>query len=278
VRYIVNSHWHWDHWYGTEAYRAVFPDVRVVAHEKTREMMMGPALAFNRPGLEQQLPAYIERLAGKVAAAEAATPPSPELGRLKQLLADDRFFLEQKAHVRHTFPDVTFTDRLTLHLGNREVQVLHDDRAVTPGDAFLYLPKEKVVVAGDLLVNPISFALSSYPTGWLRTLERIDRLDATTIVPGHGAPLHDKALLHATMAAMRRMLEEAKSAKARGLDVHQARDAVLPQLAGEMKIITAGDAALEPAFRTQFVDWFMHRVYEELNGPLTDEIAPIPQS
>src|SRR3982074_2561389 len=43
VRWIVNSHWHWDHWYGTETYQHAFPDVRIVAHEKTRELMMGPA-------------------------------------------------------------------------------------------------------------------------------------------------------------------------------------------------------------------------------------------
>ena len=47
-------------------------------------------------------------------------------------------------------------------------------RAVTPGDAFLYLPDEKVLITGDLLVNPISFALSCYPSGWIRTLERLD--------------------------------------------------------------------------------------------------------
>ena len=27
---------------------------------------------------------------------------------------------------------------------------------------------------------------------------------------------------------------------------------------------------------TYFVDWYMHRVYDELSGPLTDRIAPIP--
>jgi glyoxylase-like metal-dependent hydrolase (beta-lactamase superfamily II) len=41
VRYVVNSHWHWDHWYGTETYLQAFPDLRIVAHEKTRTMMMG---------------------------------------------------------------------------------------------------------------------------------------------------------------------------------------------------------------------------------------------
>src|SRR5215813_3529601 len=62
VRWIVNSHWHWDHWYGTETYQRAFPDVRVVAHEKTRAMMAGPAIEFNRPGLETQLPAYLRSL------------------------------------------------------------------------------------------------------------------------------------------------------------------------------------------------------------------------
>ena len=38
VRYVVNSHWHWDHWYGTETYTKAFPDVKIVAHEKTREL------------------------------------------------------------------------------------------------------------------------------------------------------------------------------------------------------------------------------------------------
>jgi glyoxylase-like metal-dependent hydrolase (beta-lactamase superfamily II) len=62
VRFIVNSHWHWDHWYGTEVYQQAFPDVRIIAQEKTRAMMMGPALEFNRPGLERDLPGYIANL------------------------------------------------------------------------------------------------------------------------------------------------------------------------------------------------------------------------
>jgi glyoxylase-like metal-dependent hydrolase (beta-lactamase superfamily II) len=52
VKYVVNSHWHWDHWYGTETYTHAFPGAQVVAHEKTRAMMAGPAIEFNRPGIE----------------------------------------------------------------------------------------------------------------------------------------------------------------------------------------------------------------------------------
>ena len=174
VRFLVNSHWHWDHWYGTEVYAKAFAGMRVVAHEATRRMMMGPALEFNRPGLEKQLPDYVQFREQKAAGARVATPPAQDADKLEQLASDDRFFLEQKRGVHHTFPDVTFESALHLYFGGRHVDVLHYDRAVTPGDTFLYLPDEKVLVTGDLLVNPISFALSCYPTGWLQTLERID--------------------------------------------------------------------------------------------------------
>lgn len=137
VKYIVNSHWHWDHWYGTEVYKATFPNVEIIAHEKTQTLMMGPALAFNKPGLEVQFPAYIASLERRVKEAEATPSRSAEVLQLTQALEDARFFLHQKASVHHTFPTRTFTDRMTLTLGEREIQVLHYDRAVTPGDAFI---------------------------------------------------------------------------------------------------------------------------------------------
>ena len=59
VKYLVNSHWHWDRWYGSETYLRAFPDLRVITHQATRAMMTGPALEFNRPGLETELPGYI---------------------------------------------------------------------------------------------------------------------------------------------------------------------------------------------------------------------------
>ncbi len=276
VRYVVNSHWHWDHWYGTEVYTKAFPDATVIAHEKTKMLMAGPALDFNRPGLEQQLPAYLAQLEQRIAKAEAATPPPANLPQLKQALADGKFFLEQKNSVHHTLPNQTYTDKLTLKLGDREIQVLHSDRAVTPGDSFLYLPKEKIVIAGDLLVNPVSFALSSYPTGWITTLEFIDSLDASIIVPGHGEPLHDETLLKNTIALMKDLVKRGADAKARGLDPDAARAEIMPQIKELMMAITGDQPAVNRAFEIQLVDWFLHRVYDELNGPLTDAIAPIP--
>jgi glyoxylase-like metal-dependent hydrolase (beta-lactamase superfamily II) len=268
VRYVVNSHWHWDHWYGTETYVNAFPDVRIVTHEKNRAMMMGPAIEFNKPGLETQLPGYIRNLEKR-----AASDP-----KLQSLLEADRLFLEQKKNVRFAFPNLTFSDRLTLEMGDRHIEVLNFGRGVTPGDTIVYLPREKVLLLGDLIVNPITFALSGYPSEWLKVLERVDALDATIIVTGHGAPLRDKQLLHATMEVFRVLLREGKAAKARGQTPDQAKDAIMPGLHDLMVQITGDDAARNAAFRQQLVDWYLHRVFEELDGPLSDAIAAIPTS
>ena len=268
VRYVVNSHWHWDHWYGTETYLQAFPDLRIVAHEKTRELMVGPALEFNRPGLERDLPGY-------VASLEKRAETSPDL---KALAAEDRFFLEQKRAVHHAFPNTTFTDRMTIQLGERHVEVLNYGRGVTPGDALVYLPNEKVLLLGDLIVNPVTFALACYPSEWVQVLEKIDRLDANVIVTGHGPPLGDKTLLHATLDVFRTLLREGRAAKARGLTADQAKDEIFPTLHDAMVRITHDDARLNADFKLQMVDWYLHRVYDELDGPLSDAIAPIPRS
>jgi cyclase len=276
VRYVVHSHWHWDHWYGAEVYAKAFPDVKVVAHEKTRALMAGPALDFNKPGLEAQLPDYVRSLAKRIATAEAATPPSADLPALREALADAQYFLDQKTNVAHTLPTQTFTDRLDIRLGERQVQILNFGRAVTPGDALLYLPTERVLAIGDLVVNPVTFALSGFPSEWLRALERVDALAADVIVTGHGEPLRDKTLLHATMQVFQMLLVEGKAARATGLDPDRAKDAIMPKLHPLMVKITGDDPAKNAAFRTQLVDWYLHRVYDELAGPLSDAIAPIP--
>jgi cyclase len=266
VRYVVYSHWHWDHWYGTSTYTQAFPGVQVIAHDKARALMSGPAIEFNRPGLEHDLPKYIASLEKK-----AQTDAS-----VRGLAEEDRFFLDQKSHAPLVLPTTTYTDRMTLYLGGREIQIRHHDRAVTPGDTFLYLPAGKIVVAGDLLVNPISFALSSYPAGWLRTLEAIDALGADVIVPGHGLPMRDSRVLRTTMEVMRVLLDEGKRAKARGLDADAAKEEILPKLHDQMVALTHDEPALNGQFRTYLVDWYLHRVYDELDAPLTDAIATIP--
>jgi glyoxylase-like metal-dependent hydrolase (beta-lactamase superfamily II) len=278
VRWLVLSHWHWDHWYGAEEYAAAFPGLEIVAHRRTRALMAGPAIAFNRPGLEEQLPRHVADVAAELAEARRARRPTEELAGLARHAAQDSFFLAQKRGMRPTLPTLTYDDSLTIHLGERTIRVLHHDRAVTPGDTYLHLPKENLVVTGDLLINPITFALFCYPSGWIETLRRIDALDAATIVPGHGAVLEDETLLHDTIALLEQERSLARAAKAGGATADAAAKAIRedPRIVSLRSRITGGDSSRDGAFGVYLVDWFVRRVYQEIDGTLDDSIPAAP--
>jgi hypothetical protein len=61
------------------------------------------------------------------------------------------------------------------------------------------------------------------------------------------------------------------------LDPDAAKAEILPTLKALMVQITGDVPAANNAFGTQLVDWYLHRVYDELNGPLSDAIAAIPR-
>lgn len=274
VRYLVLSHWHWDHWYGAEAYREAYPGITIISHAASRRLMAGPAVAFNQPGLDTQLPAHLDQVRQALARARAASPPSADTTRLAAHLERDAWFLAQKRGVRHTLADLTLTDSLTIHLGGREVRLQHPGPAITPGDTWLWLPAERIAVLGDLLVNPLTFALFAHPDGWIRALEQLDARDAALLVPGHGDPMGDEARLHATLALLRRERDLALAVHRAGGGWQAARDAVLadPEVRRWRELLTGGDPAQDATFPLYLVEWFVQRVFEEARGPLPEAI------
>lgn len=89
--------------------------------------------------------------------------------------------------IRLTAPEVTYTDELTLHTGDIEVRLLHPGVAHTTGDTLVWLPRQRLVYAGDLVFHGgTPFILMGSLTGSLRALELLRSLDAVTVVPGHG--------------------------------------------------------------------------------------------
>jgi glyoxylase-like metal-dependent hydrolase (beta-lactamase superfamily II) len=108
----------------------------------------------------------------------------------------DRELVEEMVQVRRTYPNLTFHDRLTLFLGGREFRFMNCFGDAT-GEAVLYLPQEKVLLTGDVLVFPRPYVPNGYRIApWLDSLKDIARLDVHTIVPGHGPALHGKAYLN----------------------------------------------------------------------------------
>ncbi len=105
-------------------------------------------------------------------------------------------------------------------------------RGNTNGDAVVYLPKEKIMITGDLVVYPIPYFYDGYPVEWTQTLQNLAALDANTIVPGHGPILQDKShiylirdLIRSAVDQMDERLRQTKPAMFQSFDdVNEAVD------------------------------------------------------
>jgi cyclase len=193
VRYLVNTHWHYDHTMGNGVYRDAFPGITVVAHVETCRQIAGynPQWFENFPKRGDQFRQAITSgkdangrslSAGEIAEYESALAGLDPVGREFQPLAARTDLA----------PDVGFDRELDIDLGGREVRLLHLGRGNTAGDVVAYLPSERILVAGDLLDHPVPYLGGGYPVEEIATLEALARLDADTIVPGHGMVLTGK--------------------------------------------------------------------------------------
>jgi glyoxylase-like metal-dependent hydrolase (beta-lactamase superfamily II) len=85
-------------------------------------------------------------------------------------------------------PDRPVTSIDTLRLGGRALVILHPGAGHSPGDLMVWLPRERVLFAGDLLIeDAVTMMVDGSSGELLRGLAVIDSLNPKSVVPGHGS-------------------------------------------------------------------------------------------
>jgi glyoxylase-like metal-dependent hydrolase (beta-lactamase superfamily II) len=277
VRYLVNSHWHWDHWGGNQTYQAAFPGLQIISHEKTRELMLTVEPRWNAKGLKEDLPQFLDGFEEQIAAAKAENAPPERIKAAEERLAADRNFLAQKQSLHKIYPNVTFSNFMTILMGSRELQVLHA-QAITTGDTYLYLPKEKILITGDILLSPYPFSIGgTYPAEWLRALENFAALAPNVIIPGHGDAQTNTGFLCGNIALFQEVMQQVKVDKGKGMTAEQTTEALDKQSADLAAKVGIKDPDTAASFKDYFLDVFVKRAYRELDGPLGDLPDGLPE-
>jgi cyclase len=217
VRTVINTHFHYDHAHGNQVFGK---DVEIIGHEFTREMLLG--------GKSIGMPLYRDYLAGIPRGIEelkkriAAEPDAARKATLQTQLQVAENNRASQAELKPTPPNVTLQTRMTLYRGDREIQIRFLGRAHTAGDVVVYLPKERVVITGDMLTAALSNMSDAFVNEWPATLDEVKKLDFDTVLPGHGEAFTDKAKIDYFQAYLRDVWTEVSRLKQQGVSAEDA--------------------------------------------------------
>jgi cyclase len=233
VRTLINSHWHQDHWSGNDEFRKAFPGLQIIATAETRGYMSRMGSAFLIDGTRAGLARSREALAAAITTgrtSDGAVLTDDRRREQEREIAETSRFVDEVLAIPRVLPDVAFRDELTFWRGAREFRLFSMTGDAT-GSAVLYLPAERILITGDVLVSPPDgqgpppWTTNSYAIApWLASLRRLDAFDASVIVPGQGPAMRDEAYLRLTVQLFTAIVDGVQRALERG--IYRADDIV----------------------------------------------------
>jgi cyclase len=221
VRWVVNTHFHWDH---TNANMIFGPEVQIIGHEYVRHVIADLDVIHIEPFKTaiENMPIQADALKKQI--ADEKDPA--KRAALETQLAAKQADWEQFKMVKPTPPTMTYSSKMTIYQGAREIQLLFLGRGHTQGDTIVYLPKERIVCTGDMMETQLAYMGNAMFDEWITTLDAVKELGFDTALPGHGVPFHDKALITAYQSYIRDYITKLTELRKQGLSPEEAAQKV----------------------------------------------------
>ena len=251
VRILINTHFHYDHTNGNQAFP---PGIDIIGHEYTRRRLTGDILEKGMfADLVRGLPKQLDDLKARAA---SETDPAVK-ARVAQQIPVQTAFASSLKDLRVTPPNVVIDDRMTLYRGDREIRLLYVGHGHTAGDLVVYLPKERVLCTGDLLVHDVANLIDGYVNEWPDALEKLRPIDFVDVIPGHGDPFKGKERIDWFQSYLRDLWKQG----------HALHDQKVPAADAAKRIDMTAHKTHYPAITTPGVNLaWVSRMFEVMEG------------
>ena len=273
VTYLLNSHWHGDHNLENPVYKRHFPNVRIMSHSKTREILTRRCSEWVNASKAGEYDTYLKYYQGLLDSTKDATGVTLSeqyRRRYEKIVEILKRYGPCAAQDECLLPDLTFDDDVTLFMGGREIEIRHDGRANTPGDAFVWLPQDSILITGDILVHPIPYCFGSFYEEWVAVLDTMIALKPRIILPGHGEPMRDLTYLRNVRDALASMVDQAKRGYAQGIRNVDSLKAFI-DMSKHRAILAGDDFDRNWAFDNFMVGPSIGRLLRQMNNELGDD-------
>ena len=266
VSHIVISHWHGDHNLGIHRLLDAFPHAQVIGHPFTRAAMLGAPMDYvlGYPDIVPRLKKRAQDLLDSGVTREGEPLSDDRRARLRTSLDEAELVHSEYNRIRVTPPTVTFSDRLVIHSGDRVIELRYLGHGNTAGDIVMWLPEERIVATGDLVVLPVPYGFNVPPRAWADTLRELKALSFTTLIPGHGDLQTDAGYVDLLIETAETIADQRDALLAKGMSREETEAGLDFSLFTER--FTGGDEYLENRFQNWFTRPFRKAALKALTG------------
>lgn len=190
VRYVVNTHFHWDHMQGDKAYAQTGSKVEFIASNPTRQLMSDLSIARMKETLDQ-VPPEIENMRKR---AESSASTAEKEFCAEQIRQMEAYQAEMKDFALE-LPTITFDDSYLLRDPAFDLHIEFHGHAHTAGDVFVLCPQRHAIATGDASHGWVPNLGDGYPHAWPATIDKVMKADFKYVLGGHGPMQSDRTVM-----------------------------------------------------------------------------------